>query len=146
MRSKSKASNVETGVKLDKLEKTKKRREGFGQERERRDVTLEAEMLLVAVGRMPIIEGLGLENTKVVVNPRGTIKVNEYCETDEPNVFAIGDVIDTAWLAHLASKEGILVVEKIAGKKVEPIKQNLVPELHLLRPRSRQRRPDRSES
>ncbi|MCV5918328.1 FAD-dependent oxidoreductase, partial [Escherichia coli] len=61
------------------------------------------------------------------VNPRGTIKVNEYCETDEPGVYAIGDVIDTAWLAHLASKEGILVVEKIAGKKVEPIKQNLVP-------------------
>jgi dihydrolipoamide dehydrogenase len=53
--------------------------------------------------------------------------VNEYCETDEPNVYAIGDVIDTAWLAHLASKEGIMVVEKIAGKKVEPIKQNLVP-------------------
>ena len=41
--------------------------------------------------------------------------------------FAIGDVIDTAWLAHLASKEGIMVVEKIAGKKVEPINQNLVP-------------------
>ena len=41
--------------------------------------------------------------------------------------YAIGDVIDTAWLAHLASKEGILVVEKIAGKKVEPIKHRLVP-------------------
>jgi pyruvate/2-oxoglutarate dehydrogenase complex dihydrolipoamide dehydrogenase (E3) component len=52
------------------------------------------------------------------VNPRGTIKVNEYCETDEPNVFAIGDVIDTAWLAHLASKEGILVVEKLRAKKL----------------------------
>ena len=118
---------VETGVKLDKLTKDKKGVKVSGKNGKGEDVTFEAEMLLVAVGRMPYLENLGLENTKVVVNPRGTIKVNEYCETDEPNVFAIGDVIDTAWLAHLASKEGILVVEKIAGKKVEPIKQNLVP-------------------
>ncbi len=117
----------ETGVKLDKLEKSKKGVKVSGKNAKGDAITLEAEMLLVAVGRMPYLEGLGLENTKVVVNPRGTIKVNEFCETDEPNVFAIGDVIDTAWLAHLASKEGIMVVEKIAGKKVEPIKQNLVP-------------------
>lgn len=117
----------EVGIKLDKLEKNKKGIKVSGKNAKGEDVAFEAEMLLVAVGRMPFIEGLGLENTKVKVNPRGTIKVNEYCETDEPNVYAIGDVIDTAWLAHLASKEGILVVEKIAGKKVEPIKQNLVP-------------------
>jgi dihydrolipoamide dehydrogenase len=117
----------EVGVKLDKLEKSKKGVKVSGKNAKGDAVTLEAEMLLVAVGRMPYLENLGLEKTKVVVNPRGTIKVNEYCETDEPNVYAIGDVIDTAWLAHLASKEGILVVEKIAGKKVEPIKQNLVP-------------------
>lgn len=117
----------ETGVKLDKMEKGKKSVKVSGKNAKGDDVSFEAEMLLVAVGRMPYLEGLGLENTKVVVNPRGTIKVNEFCETDEPGVFAIGDVIDTAWLAHLASKEGILVVEKIAGKKVEPIKQNLVP-------------------
>ncbi len=117
----------ETGIKLDKLTKDKKGVKVSGKNSKGADVTFEAEMLLVAVGRMPMIEGLGLENTKVVVNPRGTIKVNEYYETGEPNVFAIGDVVDTAWLAHLASKEGILVVEKIAGKKVEPIKHNLVP-------------------
>jgi len=117
----------EVGIKLDKLEKNKKGVKVSGKNAKGDAVSFEAEMLLVAVGRMPYLEKLGLENTKVVVNPRGTIKVNEYCETDEPNVFAIGDVIDTAWLAHLASKEGIMVVEKIAGKKVEPIKQNLVP-------------------
>lgn len=117
----------ETGIKLDKLEKNKKGVKATGKNAKGEDVSFEAEMFLVAVGRMPYLEKLGLEKTKVVVNPRGTIKVNEYCETDEPGVFAIGDVIDTAWLAHLASKEGILVVEKIAGKKVEPIKQNLVP-------------------
>ena len=117
----------ETGIKLDKLEKNKKGIKVSGKNAKGDDVSFEAEMLLVAVGRMPYLENLGLEKTKVAVNPRGTIKVNEYCETDEPNVFAIGDVIDTAWLAHLASKEGIMVVEKIAGKKVEPIKHNLVP-------------------
>ncbi|MEP7074750.1 MAG: dihydrolipoyl dehydrogenase [Acidobacteriota bacterium] len=118
---------TEVGIKLDKLEKDKKGVKVSGKNAKGEDVVFEAEMLLVAVGRMPFVEGLGLENTKVKINPRGTIKVNEYCETNEPSVFAIGDVIDTAWLAHLASKEGILVVEKLAGKKVEPIKHNLVP-------------------
>ena len=117
----------ETGIKLDKLEKNKKGVKVSGKNAKGEDVSFEAEMLLVAVGRMPYLEGLGLEKTRIVVNPRGTIKVNEFCETDEPNVYAIGDVIDTAWLAHLASKEGILVIEKIAGKQVEPIKHNLVP-------------------
>lgn len=124
---KKRGIKVETGIKLDKLEKSKKGVKASGKDSKGKDVVYEAEMFLVAVGRMPYLEKLGLENTKVVVNPRGTIKVNEYCETDEPGVFAIGDVIDTAWLAHLASKEGILVVEKIAGKKVEPINHRLVP-------------------
>lgn len=114
-------------VKLDKMEKTKKSVKVSGKNAKGVDVNLEAEMLLVAVGRMPYLEGLGLENTKVKVNERGVVEVNEYCETAEPNVFAIGDVIATPWLAHLASKEGIMVVEKLAGKKVEPINLRLVP-------------------
>jgi dihydrolipoamide dehydrogenase len=124
---KKRGIKVMTGVKMDKLEKSKKSVKVFGKDSKGKDVSLEAEMLLVAIGRMPYLENLGLENTKVQVNPRGTIKVNEFCETDEPGIYAIGDVIDTAWLAHLASKEGILVVEKIAGKKVEPINHRLVP-------------------
>jgi len=118
---------VETGLKLDKMEKSKKGVKVSGKNDKGAEVTLEAEMLLVAVGRMAYIEGLGLENTKVKVSAKGTVEVNEYCETAEPGIYAIGDVIPTAQLAHLASKEGILVVEKIAGKKVEPIKHNLVP-------------------
>ncbi len=116
-----------TGVKLDKMTKTKNAVKVSGKDAKGKDVTLEAEMLLVAVGRMPYLENLGLENTKVVVNDRGVVEVNEFCETAEPNVFAIGDVINTPWLAHLASKEGIMVVEKLAGKKVEAINMNLVP-------------------
>ncbi|MCC7307437.1 MAG: dihydrolipoyl dehydrogenase [Acidobacteria bacterium] len=118
---------VETGLKLDKMEKSKKGVKVSGKNAKGDTVTLEAEMLLVAVGRMAFLEGLGLENTKVKVSDRGTVEVNEFCETAEPGIYAIGDVIPTAQLAHLASKEGILVVEKIAGKKVTPIKQNLVP-------------------
>lgn len=118
---------VETGLKLDKMEKSKKGVKVSGKNAKGDTVTLEAEMLLVAVGRMAYLENLGLENTKVKVSQRGTVEVNEYCETAEPGIYAIGDVIPTAQLAHLASKEGILVVEKIAGKNVQPIKHNLVP-------------------
>ncbi len=118
---------IETGIKLEKLEKSKKGVKATGKNDKGADVSFEAEMFLVAVGRMPYLENLGLENTQVKVSERGTVEVNEYCETAEPNIFAIGDVIATPWLAHLASKEGIMVVEKIAGKKVEPINMRLVP-------------------
>ena len=90
-------------------------------------VTLEAEMFLVAVGRMPFLEGLGLENTKVEVDKRGTVVVDGLCRTHEAGIFAIGDAIATPWLAHLASKEGIIVVEQIAGQTPEAINMRLVP-------------------
>jgi len=124
---KKRGIKIETGIKLEKITKSKTGIKATGKNDKGADVSFEAEMFLVAVGRMPYLENLGLENTKVKVSERGTVEVNEYCETAEPNVFAIGDVIATPWLAHLASKEGILVVEKIAGKKVEPINMRLVP-------------------
>ncbi|MEP7038249.1 MAG: dihydrolipoyl dehydrogenase, partial [Acidobacteriota bacterium] len=118
---------VMTGVKLDTMKKSKTSVKVSGKDAKGKDVALEAEMVLVAIGRMPYLENLGLENTKVKVNDKGVVEVNEYYETSEPNVFAIGDVVATPWLAHLASKEGILVVERIAGKKVEPINMRIVP-------------------
>src|ERR1044072_1480897 len=91
------------------------------------NVSLEAEMLLVAVGRMPYTEGLGLEGTKIKVD-RGFIQVDEFQQTAEKGVYAIGDVVPTPLLAHLASKEGIVAVEHMAGKKdVRPINLRLVP-------------------
>src|SRR5215210_2065516 len=113
-------------TKLEKMEKTEGGVRLTGQTSRGEAVTLEASMLLVAVGRMPFIEGLGLENTKIKVE-RGAIQVDELLRTGEPNVYAIGDVIPTPWLAHLASKEGILAVEQIAGQKAEPINLRLVP-------------------
>ncbi len=118
--------NVLTGTKLERMEKTANGVRVTGKDAKGGDVSLEAEMLLVAVGRMPYLEGLGIEGTKIKVE-RGTIQVDEFCRTGEPNVFAIGDVIPTPWLAHLASKEGILVVEQIAGENPQPLNLRQVP-------------------
>jgi dihydrolipoamide dehydrogenase len=114
------------GTKLEKVEKTDAGVRVTGKDSKGGDVSLEAEMLLVAVGRMPYVEGLGLEGTKIKVE-RGTIAVDEFCRTGEPGVYAIGDVIPTPWLAHLASKEGILAVEQIAGLQAHPINLRHVP-------------------
>ena len=86
-----------------------------------------ASHLLVAVGRAPVTEGLGLEQTKVRVE-RGSIHVNEFNQTDEPNVYAIGDILaGKPLLAHAASAEGILAVEYMAGLNPQPIDYNQVP-------------------
>ncbi len=88
---------------------------------------LEAEKLLVAVGRKPVTEGLGLESTKIELD-RGFIKVNEWQQTAEPGIYAIGDVVaGTPQLAHVATREGMIAVAHIAGKPVEPLKRNHIP-------------------
>ncbi|HEX9508328.1 MAG TPA: dihydrolipoyl dehydrogenase [Myxococcales bacterium] len=88
--------------------------------------TLEAEMVLSAIGRSPVTQEIGLENTKVKLE-RGFIQVDEMMRTAEPNVYAIGDVVPTAMLAHLASAEGIVAVEHIAGKNPPAINHDRVP-------------------
>jgi dihydrolipoamide dehydrogenase len=118
-------SQVDT--KLEKLEKTGAGVVVTGKTSKGEEVRLEAEMLLVAVGRMPFTEGLGLEGSKIKVE-KGFIQVDEYQQTAEKGVYAIGDVVPTPLLAHLASKEGIVAVEHLAGQKnVRPINLRLVP-------------------
>jgi dihydrolipoamide dehydrogenase len=118
-------SQVDT--KLEKLEKTDVGVVVTGKTSKGEAVRLEAEMLLVAVGRMPFTEGLGLEGSKIKVE-KGFIQVDEYQQTAEKGVYAIGDVVPTPLLAHLASKEGIVAVEHMAGQKnVRPINLRLVP-------------------
>jgi dihydrolipoamide dehydrogenase len=118
-------SQVDT--KLEKLERSDKGVVVTGKTSKGEAVKLEAEMLLVAVGRMPYTEGLGLEGTKIKVE-KGFIQVDEFQQTGEKGVYAIGDVVPTPLLAHLASKEGIVAVEHIAGHKdVRPINLRLVP-------------------
>lgn len=118
-------SQVDT--KLEKLEKTDKGVVVSGRTSKGEAVKLEAEMLLVAVGRMPYTEGLGLEGTKIKIE-KGFVQIDEFQQTGEKGVYAIGDVVPTPLLAHLASKEGIVAVEHMAGHKdVRPINLRLVP-------------------
>ncbi len=89
--------------------------------------TLEAELLLVAVGRGPVSRDLGLETTSIRPDAGGFIPVDSFMRSSEPGIYAIGDVVPTAGLAHLASKEGILAVEHMAGREVRPIRYETVP-------------------
>lgn len=80
-------------------------------------VEIKAEYCLVAVGRKPYTDNLGLENIGIKTNERGQIHVNDHLMTSVPGVYAIGDVIEGAMLAHKAEEEGVFVAETIAGQK-----------------------------
>ena len=96
--------------------------------------TLEAEALLVAVGRRSVTDELNLEATSVEVNDRGVIQVDEYGRTAEDGVYAAGDVIGGYLLAHAAGHEGIIAVEHMAGENPMPMDQSLVPRVTFTRP------------
>jgi dihydrolipoamide dehydrogenase len=81
---------------------------------------------LIAIGRRPYTDGLGLEKAGVTLDERGRVIVNEHLETTAPGIYAIGDVIRGAMLAHKASEEGIYLVEKLAGQHAH-IDYNLIP-------------------
>jgi len=84
------------------------------------------EKLLVAVGRKPRTEGIGLERVGIETE-RDFIRVNGFMETSASNVFAVGDIVPSQQLAHVGSAEGILVVEKIAGREVRPMNYEHMP-------------------
>ncbi|MER7129304.1 dihydrolipoyl dehydrogenase [Streptosporangium saharense] len=90
--------------------------------------TLEAELLLVAVGRGAVVAGAGFEEAGIAVE-RGAVVVNEYCQTSVPGVYAVGDLIPTLQLAHAGFAEGILVAEHIAGLNPVPIDYAGVPRI-----------------
>lgn len=85
--------------------------------REKKELTLEGDYCLVSVGRVPYTENLGLEKINIAKDERGRIVVNEKLQTSAKNIYAIGDVIQGAMLAHKAEEEGMLVAETIAGQK-----------------------------
>ncbi|HEY6582821.1 MAG TPA: dihydrolipoyl dehydrogenase [Rubrobacter sp.] len=96
--------------------------------------TLEAEALLVAVGRKTVTEDLNLDVTEVELNDRGIIQVDGYGRTAEEGVYAAGDVVGGFWLAHEAGHEGIIAVEHMAGEDPMPKDRNLVPRVTFCRP------------
>ncbi|MCM3651948.1 dihydrolipoyl dehydrogenase [Metabacillus litoralis] len=90
-----------------------------------KEVSFTADKLLVSVGRAPNVEGVGLENTSIELE-RAFIKTNEFYQTNEHNIYAIGDVIGGLQLAHVASHEGIIGIEHMAEKNPAPLDPTLV--------------------
>lgn len=93
---------------------------------EKSEMKLEGDYCLVSVGRKPYTEGLGLENIGIELDGRGRISVDQQLQTKADGVYAIGDVIKGAMLAHKAEEEGVFVAETIAGQKPH-INYNLIP-------------------
>ena len=124
---------VLTSAKLQKLEKSKESVTATIDIKGKAQ-TLTAERVIMAIGIVGNSENLGLEGTKVKLD-RGHIETDGYGATGEPDIYAIGDVTGAPWLAHKASHEGIICVEKIAGAKdVHVIADNSVPGCTYCRP------------
>ena len=81
------------------------------------EISLEGDYCLVSVGRKPYTEGLNLEKAGVTIDERGRVVTNDHLQTSQPNIYAIGDVVKGAMLAHKAEEEGVFVAEILAGQK-----------------------------
>jgi dihydrolipoamide dehydrogenase len=118
---------VETGARAENVEKTENGVRFQVTLADGRAQTVEADALLVAVGRKPNTENIGLEGTRVQIE-RGFIKVDEFQRTGEPGVYAIGDIVaGTPQLAHVATAEGMVAIGHIAGKEVTPVRKDRIP-------------------
>jgi len=119
--------DAHTGAKVEKVEKTKTGVKVTFTASDGKQVVKEAEKVLVAVGRAPRTEGIGLDKTKIVPD-RGFIKTDEWMQTTEPGIYAIGDIVaGLPQLAHSGSMAGMVVAAKIAGKYARPIIRQRVP-------------------
>ena len=118
---------VETGARAENIQKTGQGVKLTLTTKDGKQEQLEAEKLLVAVGRKPNTENIGIENTKIELD-RGFIKVDQWQQTAEPGVYAIGDVVaGTPQLAHVATREGMIAVAHMAGKEAVPINKTRIP-------------------
>jgi dihydrolipoamide dehydrogenase len=97
-------------------------------------VEMETDVILVAVGRRPVTEGIGLEQIEGIEMDRGWVKVNGFMQTGVPHLYAIGDIVPGYALAHVASHEAVVAVEKIAGHDPEPVRMDLMPRVTFCRP------------
>jgi dihydrolipoamide dehydrogenase len=116
-----------TGAKVDKVEKSKDGVKVTFTSSDGKQVVKEAETVLVAVGRAPRTANLGLETTQVQVE-RGFIRTDEWMQTEEPGIFAIGDVVaGMPQLAHVASMAGMVVAARVAGKPARAVRRDRIP-------------------
>jgi dihydrolipoamide dehydrogenase len=124
---KKKNINIQTNCKVDGVKTDAKGVTVSFKDKDGKAQTLQAEKLLLAVGRKAMTDGCGLEKSKAKVD-RGFVQVNEWMQTDEPNLYAIGDIVaGMPQLAHAAMMEGIVAVTHIAGKPVQPVRKDRIP-------------------
>ena len=124
---KKKGIRIETGAKVDSVKKTADGATVSFQDKNGKPQSIAAEKVLIAVGRRPLTENIGLEKTKVKLE-RGFVHANAFLETDEPKVYAIGDIVaGLPQLAHAASMEGIIAVGRMAGKEMQPFDRRRCP-------------------
>lgn len=118
---------IHTGAKVSELKKGKDNVTATIEHKDGKKESLTVDRVILAVGIVGNTENLGLEGTKVKVE-KNQIVTDDYCRTGEPGVYAIGDVAGAPWLAHKASHEGVICVDKIAGQKdVHPMKKENIP-------------------
>ncbi|HZV21636.1 MAG TPA: dihydrolipoyl dehydrogenase [Hyphomicrobiales bacterium] len=118
---------IHTGAKVDKLEKGNGSVRATIALKDGKKETQDFERIILAIGIVGNVENLGLEEQGVKIE-KSHIVIDEWCRTTAPNVYAIGDVVGPPWLAHKASHEGVVCVEKIAGKNdVHPLNVLNVP-------------------
>ena len=124
---KKKGMRIETEAKVESVKKDANGATVAFTDKAGKPQTISAEKVLIAVGRRPLTENIGLEKTKAKVE-RGFIQTNAYLETAEPHLYAIGDiVVGLPQLAHAASMEGIIAVGRMAGKDVQPFDRKRCP-------------------
>ncbi len=90
-------------------------------------VSIEVDAVIVSIGRRPFADTLGLAGTGVRVGDRGHVQIDDYCRTGEPGVYAIGDLVDTPQLAHVAYAEAVMVVKHLSGEQPHPVDYSRVP-------------------
>ncbi len=124
---KKRGIDVHLSAKVDKIEKTVAGAKVHFTKSDGKGEVKEAEKVLVAVGRAPRTTDIGLESTKVATD-RGFITTNEWMETTEPGVYAIGDVVaGLPQLAHVGAMSGLVVAAKLAGKYARPVRRDRIP-------------------
>lgn len=124
---KKKGIRVETEAKVSSVKKEAKGATVGFTDKSGKSQTVAAEKVLIGVGRRPLTENIGIEKTKAKVE-RGLVYTNAYLETDEPKLYAIGDIVaGLPQLAHAASMEGIIAVGRMAGKDVQPFDRKRCP-------------------
>jgi len=122
-----KGIQIQTEAKVESIKKESKGISVAFTDRSGKKQTLSAEKILIAVGRKPQTENLGLEKTRAKVE-RGFVHVGPYMETAEPGLYAIGDIVaGYPQLAHAASMEGLIAVGKMAGKEVPTLERSRIP-------------------